>query len=75
MTDLLTKYSLLNDNERKEVNDFVDFLLQKHKANTDQSLSSYKDKIRSVSTWSDSDVESFKRNQELFNSSWKPEKW
>jgi hypothetical protein len=75
MTDILTKYSLLNDNERKEVNDFLDFLLQKHKANKDQSLSSYKNKIRSVSTWSDSDIETFKINQELFDSSWKPEKW
>ncbi|WP_114750489.1 hypothetical protein [Pleomorphovibrio marinus] len=75
MTDIVLKYSLLDKSGRKEVNDFLDFLLQKQREKKGNSLSAYKKKILGVTTWSDSDIDSFRVNQELFNSSWKPEKW
>jgi hypothetical protein len=75
MADIVLKYSLLSNNARKEVNDFLDFLLQKQKGKKNNSLSSYKKKILGVTTWSDSDIEVFQENQKLFNSTWRPEKW
>lgn len=63
MTDILLKYSLLNESGRKEVNDFLDHLLKKQREKKDNSLSSYKKKILGVTTWSDSDIESFQVNQ------------
>jgi hypothetical protein len=75
MADIVLKYSLLNNNARKQVNDFLDFLLQKQRGKGGNSLSSYKKKILGVTTWSDSDLEAFQVNQSLFNSSWRPEKW
>lgn len=75
MTDIAIKYSLLDESARTEVNDFMDFLLQKQRLKKGNSLSSYKKKILGVSTWSDSDIESFQVNQKLFNSSWRPQKW
>ena len=75
MADIVLKYSLLNTSARKQVNDFLDFLLQKQREKRGNSLSSYKKKILGVTTWSDSDLEAFQVNQKLFNSSWRPEKW
>lgn len=75
MADIVLKYSLLSNNARKEVNDFLDFLLQKQRGKKNHSLSSYKKKILGVTTWSDSDIEVFQENQKLFNSTWRPEKW
>ena len=75
MADIALKYSLLSNNARKEVNDFLDFLLQKQKGKKNNSLSSYKKKILGVTTWSDSDIEVFQENQKRFNSTWRPEKW
>lgn len=50
----------------------LDFLLQKQRGKKGNSLSSYKKKILGVTTWSDSDLEVFQENQDLFNSFWKP---
>lgn len=74
MTDLLSKYKLLNNSEKKEVNDFMDFLLQKQKMKSNNSLSDYKKKILKVSTWSDSELMIFEKNNSLFNQ-WKVEEW
>lgn len=74
MTDLILKYKLLNNSGRQEVNDFIDFLLQKQKLKSKNSLSNYKKKILQVSTWSDSDLMIFEKNNSLFNQ-WKVEKW
>ena len=75
MADIALKYSLLSSSARKEVNDFLDFLLHKQREKKGNSLSSYKKKILGVTTWSESDIKVFQANQELFNSSWRIEKW
>ena len=53
MKDISVKYSLLNKKAKKEVNDFMDFLLYKQKGEKKTSLSAYKKKILHVSTWSE----------------------
>lgn len=72
MTDLVLKYNALNKTAQKQVNDFMDFLLSKRK--NYKSKVNYKSRILSVSTWSDSDLEIFRKNQILFNS-WQIEEW
>jgi hypothetical protein len=74
MNDISLKYRLLSKSARQEVNDFMDFLLNKQQAKNNNSLSGYKKKILSVSTWTDSDIQVFKENQKLFNS-WRIEEW
>lgn len=67
MADISTKYNMLNKHARKEVNDFMDFLLGKQKGKRSDSLSEYKKKILSVSVWSDSDIIVFRENQRTKN--------
>ena len=74
MTGIISKYKLLNNSEKREVNDFMDFLLHKQKVRSENSFSNYKTKILQVSTWSDSDLMIFEKNNSLFNQ-WKAEKW
>jgi hypothetical protein len=74
MTDLISKYKLLNNSAKQELNDFMDFLLSKQKVEKRSSLSKYKRKILSVSSWSDSDLMIFEKNQSLFNQ-WNVEEW
>jgi hypothetical protein len=74
MTDISLKYGLLNNNAKREVSDFMDFLLTRQQEKRKNILSGYKKKILSVSTWTDTDIEVFKDNQKLFNS-WKIEEW
>jgi hypothetical protein len=74
MNDISLKYRLLSKSARQEVNDFMDFLLNKQQAKNNNPLSGYKKKILSVSTWTDSDIQVFKENQKLFNS-WRIEEW
>jgi len=74
MSDIVVKYSRLNKTARQEVNDFMDFLLSKQKANNPIFLSTYKNKILKVSIWTDSDLKIFDQNQELFNQ-WRVQEW
>lgn len=74
MTDIISKYRLLNKSAQQEVNDFMDFLLSKQKAKRTESISNYKKKILNVSTWSESELSIFEQNKSLFNH-WKVEKW
>ena len=74
MKDISVKYSLLNKKAKKEVNDFMDFLLNKQKEEKKTSLSAYKKKILHVSTWSEKDLKTFENNQKLFNQ-WNIQGW
>ncbi len=62
MADITLKYSLLKKGAKQELNDFIDFLLQKQHSGKKNSLSSYKKKILGVSTWTNADMEVFKTN-------------
>jgi len=59
MSDIALKYNRLNKVARKEVNDFMDFLLSKQKAPNTSFLKTYKSKILQVAIWTDSDLKIF----------------
>ena len=67
MSEIVVKYNKLDKTARKELNDFMDFLLNKQKNTNPMALSAYKSKILNVSVWSDSDLKVFDENQKLFN--------
>lgn len=74
MNDIAVKYNMLDKNLQKEVNDFMDFLLNKQYENQKSDLSEYKKRILKVSTWTEEDVAVFDKNSKLFNE-WKIEQW
>ena len=74
MSAIVVKYNKLDKTARQELNDFIDFLLSKQKNTNPMLLSTYKNKILSVSVWSDSDLKVFDENQKLFNN-WKVQEW
>ena len=67
MDSSILKYNLLNAFEKKEVKDFIDFLFNKKKGTPQPTSSHYKNKILSVSTWSEEDIKPFDENKKLFN--------
>jgi hypothetical protein len=74
MSDMSSKYRLLDRSAKEEVNDFINFLFSRQSLKKTLSISGYKKKILSVSVWKDSDLEIFKENQKLFNS-WAIQEW
>ena len=74
MSDIIIKYNRLSKTARKEVNDFMDFLLSKQKSNSPNLLTKYKNKILNVSKWTNSDLKIFEENQKLLNQ-WKSQEW
>jgi hypothetical protein len=68
------KYDLLDNLEKREVQDFIDFLLSKRKKFQTERSETYKTKIQSVSVWNDTDFRFFAENNQLF-SQWKPSEW
>jgi hypothetical protein len=74
MTDIALKYNLLDDSAKKEVLDFVDFLLNK-KGNLKESDSSdYKKRLLQVSKWEEADIDLLIKNQQKLNQ-WNVQKW
>ena len=67
MDSSILKYNLLNALEKKEVKDFIDFLFSKKKGMPDPAPSQYKNKILSVSAWSEDDLKPFDENKKLFD--------
>lgn len=74
MSKIEIKYNKLNNARRRELNDFLDFLLSRQKNEMKKSLTDYKKKILSVSTWSDEDCRQIEENQNAFNQ-WKIQEW
>lgn len=72
--DITYKYSLLNKLAKQEVDDYIDFLLQKARKRRKSTNSSYRDKILTVSTWSESDLKVYEENKNLFNN-WNIDEW
>jgi hypothetical protein len=74
MNDLTLKFNLLEPDARKQVLDFIEFLLSKELKSQDSVKSDYKKKILEVSVWSDADVDLMIQNQQNFNQ-WKAQEW
>ncbi|MDX2188277.1 MAG: hypothetical protein SFY32_00310 [Bacteroidota bacterium] len=74
MTELSIKYNSLDSNKQKEVIDFIDFLLVKEEKNKVKKSNLYKEKILSVSTWNEKDIQIILDNQKkVFE--WKTQIW
>ena len=74
MTDLALKYNLLDTSSKREVLDFMDFLLTKDTKSKKPLKSDYKKKILKVSVWNDSDIDLMLQNQQKLNQ-WKAQEW
>ncbi|MCK9640681.1 MAG: hypothetical protein M0R39_12295 [Prolixibacteraceae bacterium] len=74
MTDLILKYNLLDPFGKKEVLDFMDFLLTKEIKSKRAIKTSYKKRILKVSVWNDSDIDLMIQNQQKLNQ-WKAQEW
>ncbi len=59
MTDITLKYNLLDNSSKREVLDFMDYLLYKKPKAIKNTTSEYKKKILKVSVWSDKDCKAF----------------
>lgn len=71
MTDIVLKYNMLDENAKKQLDDFIDFLLSRKNINLDYS--EYYQRIQTVSKWSENDVEYLKELGNNYN--WKMEEW
>ena len=75
MKEFIVKYNLLDSFSKKEINDFLNFLLSKKKRKPSNGVkNSYKKKILSVSTWSDSDIARLEQDLKNFGQ-WKVQGW
>lgn len=74
MEDILSKFNLLDKNAKREVVDFMDFLISKKRTIRRKLLSDYKKKILSVTTWTDEELKIFDENKRLLNQ-WRVERW
>lgn len=66
------KYNMLDESSRKQLNDFLDFLLSKSKKK-EANHSEYYKKIQTVSQWSEEDVAYLQEINSNYN--WKVEEW
>jgi hypothetical protein len=74
MTDFNLKYYLLSPSARKEVLDFMDFLLVKEIKSKRPAKSAYKKRILKVSVWDELDIDFMMQNQQKLNQ-WKAQEW
>jgi len=74
MNDLTLKFNLLEPAERKQILDFMDFLLSKTMKSEEPVKTDYKKKILKVSVWSDAEIDLMIQNQQKFNQ-WKAQEW
>jgi hypothetical protein len=74
MTDLALKYNLLDTASKKEVLDFMEFLLTKETKSKKPVKDDYKKKILKVSVWNESDIDLMIQNQQKLNQ-WKAQEW
>jgi len=74
MSEVILKYSLLSQNSREEVLQFIDKLLEKQKEQSENPLVSYRDKIMSVSVWNEAEIDELLNSQKHFQN-WDVPKW
>ena len=71
MTELELKYNMLDEESKKQLMDFIDFLLSTKKKVAEPP--EYYQRIQTVSKWSEEDVAYLKEINDKFN--WKVEEW
>ena len=74
MNQLTLKYNQLNNFSKKEISDFLDYLLSKEIKNTKTKTEEYKRKILKVSTWTDVEIAEMEKNIKTFGK-WNIQEW
>ena len=75
MNDLIQTYNQLSDVQQKQLIAFANLLLLKQKAKQPSgNLADWKDKIASVSTWSEDDIKALEQNAKHLNE-WRVQDW
>ncbi|MCV9387563.1 DUF2281 domain-containing protein [Reichenbachiella ulvae] len=74
MNDVLLKYNELPPSVQEEVKDFLDALLSKHKGRSAFDMKGWKNKIKSVSTWTQEDIDQLEEGGKTINQL-KVEEW
>ena len=67
MNTLVLKYNLLDSISKKEVKDFLDFLLSRKKENVKSEMTEYRKNLLQVSTWNKKDISLLSNNDNIFN--------
>ena len=71
--DIQTKYESLNPQAKKQVEEFLELLLQEqHQSPFD--ITSWKEKIKTIPQWPEDDLAVFEENKKMFNQ-WPSYKW
>lgn len=74
MSDVIYKFSLLNNQARKKTLLYMDKLLNEQKKQVDSNPNSYREKILGVSVWNDEEINDLTNNQKHFQI-WEIPKW
>ena len=74
MTDILRKYKLLDKSAKRELEDFLDALINKKSTTANKKNTKYRDNLLQISTWSEEDINLFIKNQSLLYN-WDVEEW
>ena len=74
MTDILRKYKLLDKSAKRELEDFLDALINKKSTTANKKNTKYRDNLLQISTWSEEDINLFIKNQSLLYN-WEVEEW
>lgn len=74
MKDLLEKYQMLDEERKKLLDDFLEFLISKSGLENDSaSRAAYTQRIQTVSQWSEEDVAYLSDIRNSYN--WNVEEW
>lgn len=74
MDQLMLKYNQLSNFSKREITDFLDYLLSKETNSAKDKEEKYKNKILKVSTWTDDEIAEMERNIKTFGK-WNIQKW
>jgi hypothetical protein len=74
MDQLTLKYNKLNEFSKKEISDFLDFLLSKEVKNKKTKTEEYKREILKVSTWTEDEITDLEKNIKYFGR-WNIQEW
>lgn len=74
MDELVLKFKLLESFRKKELLDFLDFLLKKQESEKAFSFLNYKEKIINASIWEKQDIEELESNIKKMNE-WPTPEW
>jgi hypothetical protein len=74
MDQLTLKYNKLNEFSKKEISDFLDFLLSKEVKNKKTKTEEYKREILKVSTWTEDEITDLENNIKYFGR-WDIQEW